>query len=242
MRAAQPDEFDPRDFLPATEKNTADLLATAQAAIEQIQNPHLVALVRYFFDDPEFIRNLSEAPAAKRVHHAYLGGMLEHLAEVLAVCETVLTLYPAIDADLLRTGALLHDLGKLRELAWSPDIEYTDEGRLLGHVVLGAEMLAHALRQFPDFPPELALRVRHMLVAHHGRLEYGSPRQPRTLEAIALHKIEDLSAQINRFQSLLDARREVEGAWTRFDRLLGRSLYGGPGDDEPAAPDEATDE
>jgi 3'-5' exoribonuclease len=161
------------------------------------------------------------------VHHAYLGGLLEHISDVLSLCDTVLELYPELNADLLRTGALLHDVGKLREYAWEKDIDYTDEGRLIGHVVLGDEMVAHVLAHLADFPEALSLRVRHMLVSHHGRYEWGSPARPQTLEAIALHQIENLSAQVSRFRSLLAARREPGEAWTDFDRMLGRQLYAG---------------
>jgi 3'-5' exoribonuclease len=231
LRRANEGEYDLADFLPATGKNIDELWASVQAAIASIGNPHLAALVRHFYDDADFRAQMAQAPAARRVHHAYLGGLLEHLAEVLALCEAVLHLYPAINADLLRTGALLHDVGKLREYAWERDIDYTDEGRLIGHIVIGAEMVSGAMEQLPDFPEELRLRVQHMLVSHHGRYEWGSPARPQTLEAIALHHAEELNAQVNRFQSLLAARREPGQAWTDYDRLLGRQLYAGRDDD-----------
>jgi 3'-5' exoribonuclease len=231
LRPAREDEYDLADFLPATEKDVDALMARVQAAIDGIQNPHLAALVRHFYDDPDFRARLRQAPAARRVHHAYLGGLLEHLAEVLALCDAVLQLYPAINADLLRAGALLHDVGKLREYAWERDIDYTDEGRLIGHIVIGAEMVSRVMETLPDFPEELRLRVRHMLVSHHGRYEWGSPARPQTLEAIALHHVEELNAQVNRFQTLLAARREPGQAWTEYNRLLGRQLYAGRDDD-----------
>ncbi len=231
LRRANEGEYDLADFLPATEKNIDELWAAVQAAMASLRDPHLSALVRRFYDDADFRARLSQAPAARRVHHAYLGGLLEHLTEVLALCEAVLRLYPTLNADLLRTGALLHDVGKLREYAWERDIDYTDEGRLIGHIVIGAEMVSRAMEQLPDFPEELRLRVQHMLVSHYGRYEWGSPVRPQTLEAIALHHIEELNAQVNRFQSLLAARREPGQAWTDYDRLLGRQLYAGREDD-----------
>ncbi len=231
LRPAADNEYDLADFLPATEKNVDELLAVVQAAVEAIQNPHLAALVRRFYDDPDFRAKLAQAPAARRVHHAYLGGLVEHLADVLALCDTVLGLYPEINADLLRAGALLHDVGKLREYSWDRDIDYTDEGRLIGHIVLSDEMAARAIDQLPDFPDELRLRLRHMLVSHHGRYEWGSPRRPMTLEALALHHVENLSAQLNRFKSLLAARREPGQAWTAYNRLLDRQLYAGQPED-----------
>src|SRR3990172_140971 len=231
LRRAGEEEYDLSDFLPATEKNLDDLLAHVQAAVDSLQSPHLAALVRRFYDDPDFRARLAQAPAARRVHHAYLGGLLEHLVDVLTLCETVLQLYPEINADLLRTGALLQDVGKLREYAWDKDIDYTDEGRLIGHIVISAEMVSQAIAHIADFPEDLSLRVRHMLVSHHGRYEWGSPARPQTIEAIALHQIENLSAQVNRFRNLLAARREPGEAWTPYDRLLGRQLYAGHEED-----------
>ena len=239
LRLALEDEYDLADFLPATEKDVAGMLAQVQAAVEGLQDPHLAALVRHFYDDPAFRSRLAQAPAARRVHHAYLGGLLEHLVDVLTLCDTVLHLYPEINADLLRTGALLHDVGKLREYTWDKDIDYTDEGRLIGHIVLSTELVSRAIEQIPGFPDELNLRVRHMLVSHHGKYEWGSPARPQTLEAIALHQIENLSAQVNRFRSLLAARREPGQAWTPYDRLLGRQLYAGAERDDDLNIDES---
>ncbi len=227
LRPAQAEEFDLADFLPATTKAVDELLAAVRARVAGLQDPHLAALVRLFYDDPDFVARLAQAPAARRVHHAYLGGLLEHLVEVLTLCDTVLALYPRLNADLLRTGALLHDVGKLQEYSWGREIDYTDEGRLIGHVVLSDEAVCRALAQLPDFPAELRLRVRHLVLSHHGRYEWGSPRRPQTLEAIALHHIENLSAQVNRFEQLLEARRSPGEAWTDYDRLLGRQLYAG---------------
>jgi len=230
LRRAEEPEYDLADFLPATQKNVDEMLGVVQGVIESLRDPNLSALVHYFYDDADFRTHLAQAPSARRVHHAYLGGLLEHLVEVLTLADTVLKLYPEINADLLHTGALLHDVGKVREYTWARDIDYTDEGRLIGHIVLGEEMVSRAIEQFPGFPEELSLRVRHMLVSHHGRYEWGSPRRPQTLEAIALHHLENLGAQINRFRSLLAARREPGQAWTDYDRLLDRQLYAGHDD------------
>lgn len=229
LRQAAPDEYDLRDFQPTTGKNIDEMAEAVRGVVGRIQNPHLSALVRRFYDDAEFIRLFTAAPAARRVHHAYIGGLLEHTAGVLAICDTLLRLYPQIDADLLLTGALLHDIGKVREYDWETDIEYTDEGQLVGHISLGDEMVAAAIAAMDGFPEELSLRVRHMILSHHGRYEWGSPRRPQTLEAMALHQIEELDAQVNRFQGLLAHRPEGE-PWTPYDRLLGRSLYVGRGD------------
>jgi 3'-5' exoribonuclease len=227
LRPATPSEFDLADFLPATERDTAAMLSTVQASVASLRDPHLAALVRHFYDDAEFVAQLQQAPASRRLHHAYRGGWLEHLTQVLAMCDALVALHPELNPDLLRAGALLLSAGKLREYTWAVDIDYTDPGRLLGPVVLGDEAVAGALAGLPDFPAGLALRVRHMLISHRGRYEWGSPRQPMTLEAIALHHIENLNTQVTRFRDLLAARREPDQPWTTFDRLLGRHLYTG---------------
>ncbi len=226
MRSANPDEFDHRDLVQSSTRDHDQMISQLNAYMDQISNPDLRALVDFIFSQPGLIDRFSQAPAARRIHHAYLGGLLEHTLEVLAVAGTVIQLYPSIDPDLLLTGVLLHDIGKIREYRWDIDLDYSDEGRLLGHIVMGDELVRDALANFPDFPAELGLRLRHMLIAHHDRLEWGSPKRPVTVEAIALHHIENLSAQINRFQSLLEERPTGE-AWTTYDRLLGRQLYGG---------------
>ena len=232
LRRAQDNEYDLADFLPATEKNIEEMLGFVQTAAENIADPHLAALVGRFYNDADFLDRLAQAPAARRLHHAYLGGLLEHLTEVLQLCEAVLRLYPEITPDLLRAGAMLNVVGKLREYSWARDIDYTDEGRLIGHVMLVDEMVSRALEQLPDFPAELGLRLRHMLASHRGRYEWGSPRQPMTLEAIALHHVENLNTQVSRFRDLLRARREPDQAWTDYDRLLGRQLYAGAADED----------
>jgi 3'-5' exoribonuclease len=235
LRPAQPDEIDLADYLPSTQRDIAAMLATVQAAVDSLRDPNLSALVRHFYADPQFIALLQQAPAARRLHHAYLGGWLEHLSQLLGVCDAVLAQYPELNADLLHAGVLLLSTGKLHEMTWTRDIDLTDEGRLLGQVVLGDEALTAALAQLPDFPPELALRVRHMLASHLGRYEWGAARPPMTLEAIALHHIDTLNTQIARFRDLLAARREPDQPWTSFNKLLGRQLYAGL--DEETEPD-----
>ena len=144
--------------------------------------------------------------------------------EVVVLCQTVITLYPQINRDLLLTGAILNDVGKTEEFTYQRDIEYSDEGRLLGHVVLSDRMVTERIDEIPDFPPELALRLQHLVISHHGRYEWGSPRRPKTLEACALHYIENLDAQVNRFTQIIAARRDKTKPWTEYDSLLRRCL------------------
>ncbi len=227
LRPAQEDEYQLEDFLPHTERDIEEMLTTVRETIASVENPHLRALLDKFFADEEFVAAFSRAPSARRIHHAYLGGLLEHTVEVVALCQTVLTLYPQINRDLLLTGALLHDVGKIREFTYQRDIDYSDEGRLLGHVVLSERMITERLAEIPDFPPELALRLHHLVVSHHGRYEWGSPRRPKTLEACALHYVDNLDAQVNRFAQIIAARRDQTKPWTEYDNLLNRYLYAG---------------
>ena len=234
LRPAEEDEFELEDFRPHTERDIEEMLAKLREASTSVENPYLRALLDSFFTDEEFVAAFSQAPSARRIHHAYLGGVLEHTVEVLQLCQTVLTLYPQINRDLLMTGALLHDVGKTQEFTYERDIDYSDEGRLLGHVVLSERMITERMVEIPDFPPELALRLRHLVVSHHGRYEWGSPRRPKTLEACALHYIENLDAQVNRFAQIIAARRDQAKPWTEYDTLLKRYLYVGQDEGELA--------
>jgi 3'-5' exoribonuclease len=232
IRPARAGEYDRRDFLPSGKRDPQEMLAELSAYRDLIAEPHLLALVDEFYTDKAFLDAFADAPATPQVHHAYLGGLLEHTLNVLQVCATVLTLYPALDAGLLIAAAFLYQVGKVRELRWEMDLDYSDEGRLIGDILLSDEMVAAAIRHQPDFPAELALRLRHCIAAQNGRYEWGSPRQPQTLEAIALHQIEDLDSQINRFAALLETRPPAD-LWTAYDRQLGRSLYGPPASQNP---------
>jgi 3'-5' exoribonuclease len=218
-------------LLANTKRDVERMLRVIDKAIEAIEDKSLKSLLLHFYDNASFRQAFSSAPAARRIHHAYIGGLLEHTYEILVLAEPLLDLYPEIDRDLLTVGILLHDIGKLREFEWELDFEYTDEGRLLGHVVPGAEMVASAVAQIEGFPQEIETRLQHLILSHHGRYEWGSPRRPKTLEAIALHHLENLDGQVNRFLCLIE-KAKVEGRpWTRYDFLLGRSLYAGLDDD-----------
>ena len=235
LRTANPDEYDLRDMLPASEHDPTKLLETVYAYIEQISSPYLRALLNVFFSDEAFVAQFQQVPAARRIHHAYIGGLLEHTVELLRLGERVVELYPNIHADLFTTGLILHDIGKVREFTWDFDIDYSAEGRLLGHITLTDEMVTRAIAQIEGFPSELAMRLRHMLLSHHGRYEWGSPRRPHTLEAIALHHLDNLDVQINRFHLLLKNLPE-DTVWTEYDRMLGRQLYAG--EDDPLSVEE----
>ncbi len=220
-------EYDWADLVPRTEQDVEALWQRVKEAIESVQNPYLRSLLLQFFDDPEFVEAFKNAPASLYLHHNWVGGLIEHICSVLDLAETICQHYPELDRDLLVTGVLLHDIGKVREYSWQTDIDRTDEGRLLGHLVLGDEMVAEKIKQIPNFPSELAMRIRHMLISHHGVGEWGSPRPPMTLEAAALHFLEFTDAQLRKFATVLKERREPESAWTAYERTLGRRLFAG---------------
>ena len=229
------------DFLPHTKHDVSKLLDRLKTTVRKVGDPHLRALAEtYFIDDP-FMRGFARCPAGVKVHHAYVGGLLEHVVTMLDVAEKVLPLYPEVNRDLVIMGVFLHDSGKVRELSYARTFAYSDEGQLLGHLTIGIEMLADKARTVPDltgepFPAELLLRLKHLILSHHGELEYGSPKVPMTPEAVALHAIDLLDSR------LTIALREIgddrgESAWTPYNAALGRRMY--KGGRNPAAADDA---
>jgi 3'-5' exoribonuclease len=233
------------DFLPHTEQDVSKLYERLRGFLMKLGNPHLRALAECFLMDQEFVRAFCRAPAGVRVHHAYLGGLLEHVVTLLDAADRLAPLYPDLDRDLLTAGIFLHDIGKVRELTFDRAFAYTDEGQLLGHLVIGVEMLSDKVRQVPDltgepFPHELLLRLKHLIVSHHGTLEFGSPRVPMTPEAIALHHLDNFDAKLHVFTRDIREDRKNATAWTPFNQSLQRRLFKGG---EGAQPTElATDE
>jgi 3'-5' exoribonuclease len=168
---------------------------------------------------------LRRTPAAKALHHNFIGGLLEHLLELISLSRDVAKHFPSIDGDLLTAGAFLHDIGKVRELAVRKSIEYTTEGRLIGHISLGYEMLVEKINTVPGFPAELTMLLKHIMLSHHGEYEFGSPKRPKIQEAVVIHYLDDLSAKINNFQATLQKENIVEGGWTGFNKMHDRYLY-----------------
>ncbi|NOQ42052.1 MAG: HD domain-containing protein, partial [Desulfuromusa sp.] len=187
---------------------------------------------RAFFYDPEFFARYSKAPAAKAMHHAFLGGLLEHSLAVVALAGDVAVRYPQVDRDLLICGALLHDVGKVSELSYQRSFDYTDEGKLLGHIVIGVQMVEDRIRQLADFPTELSMLIKHLLLSHHGQYDFGSPKRPKFLEAVILNFIDDLDSKINGVQTHIDKEPDREGNWTSYHRLYDRYFYKGAGQAE----------
>jgi len=227
MRPAREEEIEIEDMMRTTERDVDEMWEKILEAINSIQDPHLSSLVDHFYADSEWMARFMEAPSARRVHHAYFGGFLEHTFELLLLARPLMTLYPEIDPDLLVVGILLHDIGKMEELTWGFDTDYTDEGRLIGHIVLGERSISRVIENIEGFPKERALEVLHLVISHHGRYEWGSPRRPKSLEAVALHYLDNLDAQVNRIKLLTEDARANGEIWTSYDSMLRRSLYAG---------------
>jgi 3'-5' exoribonuclease len=217
---------DPGLFLESAPGDPAEMIGSLREILREVKNIHLRALIERFFGDHRFVSLFKTAPAAKNFHHSYLGGLLEHTLSVCRMATQVADHYSRLDRDLLVTAAFLHDIGKIKELRSGLKIDYTDEGRLLGHVVLGVDMVDEKLQELKGFPRELAIRLKHLLLSHHGEYAFGSPKRPKFLEAFALHLIDDLDAKINGLGRFMERDRQ-EGAWTDFNRMFERYFLKG---------------
>jgi 3'-5' exoribonuclease len=234
-----PHQVSPDEFLPQGTQNVAKLTARLRELLFTITNVHLRALVECFLIDEEFTRKFTTAPAGIKNHHAYHGGLLEHVVALLTMADRIADLYPDLDRDLLLTGIFLHDIGKIDELCYDRTFSYSDEGQLVGHLVMGVEMLRDKVERTADltgepFPQELLLRLKHMIVSHHGTHEFGSPKLPMTLEAVALHYLDNLDAKIHAYTREIRDDPSRESTWTPFQQNLGRRLFKGA----PAAVEE----
>jgi len=214
-------KIDPSIFIESSPKDISEMMKSLRAIIRGVKDVHLKALNDRFLSDRQFVSLFRKVPAAKNFHHSYLGGLLEHTLSVCQVARQVAEHYPHLDRDLLLTAAFLHDIGKMRELKFDLKIDYTDEGRLVGHVVMSTIMVDERLREVKDFPQELAIRLKHLILSHHGNYEFGSPKRPKFLEAFALHMIDDLDAKINGLGRFMERDRK-EGGWTDFNQMFER--------------------
>jgi 3'-5' exoribonuclease len=228
LRKAAPEEIALEDYLPRSAHDPAVLLAKLDDAVEALREPNLKRLLSGLVADPAIRQALESAPAAKAIHHAALGGLLEHTVSVVGLCRLLADYYPALDRDLLCAAAILHDLGKIRELTWERVFDYTDAGRLLGHITLGALLVEERIRTIPDFPIPLANALLHCILSHHGEPDWGSPKRPKTLEAIVLHYAEDLDGKINAFLNFAARYPDPQHpGWTQFNKAMDRYLYFG---------------
>ena len=212
LRVALPTEADKADMLPSTTCDVAELWRQLLGFVESLANADLKRLLTTILDDPAIAEAYREAPAAKQLHHAWLGGLLEHVISLCTLADRVAPHYPLIDRDLVMTGVILHDIGKVRELSWEVGFEYTVEGMLLGHIQMGAALAERTMDGLSDFPPKLKTLVLHMILSHHGKLEFGSPKLPMIPEALLLNFIDDLDAKLQAVSSEFEkSAREGKG-------------------------------
>jgi 3'-5' exoribonuclease len=218
-------KVDVADFLETSPRNMDEMVKELRGVAAALSNGHLRQLMNAFLDDPSFMALFKKTPAAKTLHHNYIGGLLEHTVELVALARDVARHFPFVDLDLLTVGAFLHDIGKVKELAVRKSIEYTTEGRLIGHISLGYEMIVEKISAIPSFPAELTLLLKHIMLSHHGEYEFGSPKRPKIQEAIIINYLDDLEAKINNFQATIKKENVAEGAWTNYSKMHDRYLY-----------------
>ncbi|HEY3826009.1 MAG TPA: HD domain-containing protein [Bryobacteraceae bacterium] len=227
LRRLEDQEVDFRDFFPASRQDAGAMWAELRAIVEAVGNPHIRGLLNAFLDDPDIAARYQTAPAAKSIHHAFRSGLLEHVVSLLKLAKMVGGHYGAlqsgsIDPDLLTAGIVLHDIGKIYELSYARGFSYSAEGQLLGHIGIGIRMIADKLRAFPEFPAELRNLIEHMVLSHHGQLEFGSPKVPIFPEALLLHHLDDMDSKMECMRALIDRDPQAEGYFSGYNPALGR--------------------
>jgi len=226
MESCSVDMVDPTDFLPVTRLDVNSMFKRLLKITASMKTTYLKNLIEAFWNDKEFVRKFKTAPAAKKMHHAYIGGLLEHTLSMASLADKVAGHYSGVDRDLLLAGAILHDIGKTRELEYEISIDYSDEGRLLNHIVIGIEMIDEKLSEIEKFPEEKMLLLKHMIVSHHGTREFGSPEPPKTIEAVILNYIDEIDSKVKGIRDFI-ANEDPNETWTSFHRLLERHFYKG---------------
>ena len=224
LRRLEDQEVDPTDYLPKCPRDVETLWRDLGGFVATFQNAHLKALVEAFMSDPEISAAYKAAPAAKSLHHAYIGGLLDHVVSLFRLCDLVARNYPQVDRDLLLAGAFLHDIGKIHELSYGRSFAYTTRGQLLGHMIIELEMLHGKIAQVPGFPAELKTLLEHLIISHHGEYEFGSPKLPMFPEALMLHYLDDLDSKMESMRAHLQREAGYEDEWTGYNPSLGRPL------------------
>jgi len=251
VRRMDDSEIEFADYFPSSRRDPGEMWDELRATVAGLSNPHLKALLDAMLDDEDIAWRYRRAPAAKQIHHAFLGGLIEHVLSLCALARMTAQHYPNVDADLLLAGIVLHDIGKIYELNYERGFSYSNDGQLIGHISIGLRMVAEKLRGLPDFPPQLRSLVEHMILSHHGQLEFGSPKLPMFPEALLLHYLDDLDSKMECMRFLSENDRQVEGCFTTYSSALERAVLkkdrylageggqpraaGRPGADAPAA-------
>lgn len=225
VRLCQEGEYNEGEYMPVSKKNVEEMYAELLKIIDSIGNAYLKQLLEAFFrKDTDFVQAFKKSSAAKTVHHGFIGGLLEHTLSVTKLCDYYCTAYPILKRDLLLTAAICHDMGKVREISAFPVNDYTDEGQFIGHIVMGSEMISEKVREIPGFPPMLAMELKHCILSHHGELEFGSPKKPAIIEAVALTYADNTDAKLETFTELLESTQET--GWLGFNRFFESNLRG----------------
>jgi 3'-5' exoribonuclease len=227
LRRCRDEEVDFSDYFPKTSKDVEAMFAELLEMTSTLRNPWLKQLLEVVFADQEFVVKFKQAPAAKSLHHAWLGGLLEHTVSLCKLCRLIAGHYPEIDAELLFTGAVLHDIGKTDELSYSRSFNYTSAGQLLGHMILELEFVGRKIAGIPDFPRELSVLIQHLIISHHGEYAFGSPKLPMFPEAQLLHALDNLDSKYEAMKGILQGDRNQEGDWTGHNQMFGRPLFKG---------------
>jgi len=227
IKRAKEGGFSLQDFLPSSAKDPGAMMAEFDGMIAGVKDAHIRGLLESIFSDKEIRELFTLAPAAKTMHHPYLGGLLEHTLSLCVLGKFVAAHYGGgVNSDLLLAGLMLHDIGKIYELSYSKAFDYTDRGRLIGHISIGVELVGSKIKGLKDFPEDLSMLLKHILLSHHGLLEFGSPKRPKTLEALLVYYLDDLDAKTNSIQAVME-KRGGEGNWTEYQRILERYIYKG---------------
>ena len=225
------------DFFPMAERDIDETLQCLIEISQQVRNQHLSQLLRLFWEDSNFLERFKMAPASKWLHHTYLGGLLEHTLSLTQLVLKNVNHYSGLNVDLLITASILHDLGKIDELSYQRSFDYSDQGRLLGHIILGIERVEDKIRQLLDFPKDLSTLVKHLLLSHHGQYNWGSPKRPMTLEAVMLHYFDDMDAKINGIQQFLKSQVPEGSRWSAYHRTFEQFFYVPTPSEEAELPD-----
>ncbi len=223
IRVCHEGEYDPADYLPVSSKDIGEMYQKLLKMVDSLENEYVKKLLNAFFrEDAQFSKAFQKSSAAKAIHHGFVGGLLEHSLSVTMLCDYYCSVYPILKRDLLLAAAMLHDIGKTKEISPFPENDYTDDGQLLGHIVMGSEMISEKIREIPGFPPVLAAQIKHCILAHHGKYEFGSPKIPALIEALALNYADDTDAKIQTFSEILEGTQEQ--GWLGYNRLFESNL------------------
>lgn len=221
IRKVYEGEYEPGDYLPTTDKDIDEMYGKLLKHIESVNNQYLkILLSNFFIENEDFVQKFKNHSAAKSVHHGFIGGLLQHTLAVVEMCEFYSKQYEVLNRDLLITAAMLHDMGKIWEISAFPVNDYTDDGQLIGHLIIGVEKVGRIIDDIPEFPHKLATELKHCILAHHGELEYGSPKKPALVEALALHMADNTDAKIQTMTELLQSKTPTQGEWLGYQRMF----------------------